>query len=30
LYSALSTTERGAQVSYPRAEDFERAWSAGG
>lgn len=28
LYSALSVTKRGAQVSYPRAEDFERAWSA--
>jgi len=28
LYSALSTTQRGAQVSYPRAEVFERAWHA--
>ncbi len=28
LYSALSVTQRGAQVSFPRAEDFERAWSA--
>ena len=27
LYSALSTTQRGAQASYPRAEDFERAWN---
>jgi ribokinase len=27
LYSALSTTRRGAQVSYPQAEEFERAWS---
>jgi ribokinase len=26
LYSALSTTKRGAQASYPGAEDFERAW----
>jgi ribokinase len=26
LYSALSVTARGAQVSFPRAEDFERAW----
>jgi ribokinase len=28
LYSALSVTQRGAQVSYPHAADFERAWSA--
>ena len=28
LYSALSVTQRGAQVSFLRAEDFERAWSA--
>jgi ribokinase len=27
LYSALSTTRRGAQVSYPEGEEFERAWS---
>jgi len=27
LYSALSTTRRGAQASYPAAEEFERAWS---
>jgi ribokinase len=26
LYSALSVTARGAQVSFPRAEDFERSW----
>jgi ribokinase len=26
LYSALSVTARGAQVSFPRTEDFERAW----
>jgi ribokinase len=26
LYSALSVTARGAQVSFPSAEDFERAW----
>jgi ribokinase len=30
LYSALSTTRRGAQASYPAAEEFERAWSAPG
>jgi ribokinase len=28
LYSALSVTARGAQVSFPRAEDFERSWQA--
>jgi ribokinase len=28
LYSALSTTRRGAQVSYPDGGEFERAWSA--
>jgi ribokinase len=28
LYSALSTTRRGAQVSYPELEEFERALSA--
>jgi ribokinase len=28
LYSALSTTRRGAQVSFPQAVDFERAWQA--
>jgi ribokinase len=28
LYSALSTTRRGAQVSYPELEEFERAASA--
>jgi ribokinase len=28
LFSALSTTRRGAQVSYPGAGEFERAWSA--
>jgi ribokinase len=28
LYSALSTTQRGAQASYPGAEEFERAWNA--
>jgi ribokinase len=28
LYSALSTTQHGAQASYPRPEDFERAWNA--
>jgi ribokinase len=26
LYSALSVTSRGAQVSFPPAEEFERAW----
>jgi ribokinase len=26
LYSALSVTAPGAQVSFPRAEDFERSW----
>jgi ribokinase len=26
VYSGLSTTKRGAQVSYPRGEDFERVW----
>jgi ribokinase len=26
LYSALSVTARGAQVSFPQAADFERAW----
>jgi ribokinase len=26
LYSALSTTQRGAQTSYPQGPDFERAW----
>jgi bifunctional ADP-heptose synthase (sugar kinase/adenylyltransferase) len=26
LYSALSVTARGAQVSFPRAEEFERSW----
>jgi len=26
LYSALSVTARGAQVSFPRTEDFERSW----
>jgi ribokinase len=26
LYSALSTMQRGAQMSYPRGADFERAW----
>ncbi len=26
VYSALSTTRRGAQASYPRREDYERAW----
>jgi ribokinase len=26
LYSALSVTARGAQVSFARAEEFERAW----
>jgi ribokinase len=26
LYSALSVTARGAQVSFPRAQDFERSW----
>ena len=26
LYSALSVTARGAQVSFPQADDFERAW----
>ena len=26
LYSAQSVTARGAQVSFPRAEDFERSW----
>jgi ribokinase len=26
LYSALSVTARGAQVSFPRAQDFERLW----
>jgi ribokinase len=28
LYSALSVTARGAQVSFPQAVDFERAWQA--
>jgi ribokinase len=28
LYSALSVTRSGAQVSYPLSEEFERAWSA--
>jgi ribokinase len=28
LYSALSVTRAGAQVSYPLAEEFEHAWSA--
>jgi ribokinase len=28
LYSALSTTRRGAQVSYPKLEEFERSLSA--
>jgi ribokinase len=28
LYSALSVTRAGAQVSYPLAEEFERAWNA--
>jgi ribokinase len=28
LYSALSVTARGAQVSFPRAAEFERAWQA--
>jgi ribokinase len=28
LYSALSVTRAGAQVSYPLGEEFERAWSA--
>ena len=28
LFSAMSTTRRGAQVSYPGADEFERAWSA--
>jgi ribokinase len=28
LYSALSVTARGAQVSFPRSEDFERSWNA--
>jgi ribokinase len=27
LYSALSTTRRGAQVSYPLGVEFERAWN---
>jgi len=27
LYSALSTTRRGAQVSYPEGAEFERAWN---
>jgi ribokinase len=27
LYSALSTTRRGAQASYAEAEEFERAWN---
>jgi ribokinase len=27
LYSALSATRRGAQVSYPGREEFEQAWS---
>jgi ribokinase len=26
VYSALSTTRRGAQASYPRREEFEQAW----
>jgi ribokinase len=26
LYSALSTAQRGAQISYPQGADFERAW----
>jgi hypothetical protein len=30
LYSALSTTRRGAQISYPAAADFERAWTESG
>jgi ribokinase len=30
LYSALSVTARGAQVSFPRAEQFERAWEEHG
>lgn len=28
LYSALSTTRRGAQVSFPDAAEFERAWNS--
>jgi ribokinase len=28
VYSALSTTRRGAQASYPRHDEFERAWQA--
>jgi ribokinase len=28
LYSALSTTKRGAQASYPESQEFERAWNA--
>jgi ribokinase len=28
VYAALSTTRRGAQVSYPRREEFEGAWAA--
>jgi len=28
LYSALSTTRRGAQLSYPRHAEFEQAWQA--
>ena len=27
VYSALSVTQRGAQLSYPRREDYERVWS---
>jgi ribokinase len=28
LYSALSTTRRGAQASYPESEQFEMAWNS--
>jgi ribokinase len=30
IYSALSTTRRGAQASYPRHDEFEHAWRAAG